>query len=519
MNALVYILYRSFFNTVKGLVRKPAALIAYIIVICLIVGSSIVAGLNTEGPGIQINSDIARSIFIGYTVFLFVIGLTTSLSGTSFFRMADVNMLFTAPIKAGSILIYGFVKQFATNFMLMLYLTLHYPNWKRMFGFIHGAGWILMVSYLLLLSLTSLLGMMLYSYVSRKPHMRSVVKRLILGSVVVFVLPIIVNTCKTGDLPNSAVTWLSNDYLKFIPLIGWFREMLMGAFTGVTAELLVYMLLTLAAIFASFIYLYRLDTGFYEYVVSGTEIRETMIKSMREGKSGASNVHRRYRKVKAKFTMEGSLAIFQRQMLERRKSGFWLISFRSIVLLTAAVIAAVSIPVDELYLFSGMLALSVYIMLIFTMAAVWEGELSLHYIYLIPARPVNKMLSSTLPEVIKILIEGVLIFGIAGIILKITLSVILAAVLAYVTIGALFVYSDLVVRRIFGKIHGNVLRIFFRIFLLMVIIAIVVVPAVMILVSTGNYALAFSAAAGINAIIVMLFMFIGTGLFKSPEVA
>ena len=132
--------------------------------------------------------------------------------------------------------------------------------------------------------------------------------------------------------------------------------------------------------------------------------------------------------------MEGSLAIFQRQMLERRKSGFWLISFRSIVLLTAAVIAAVSIPVDELYLFSGMLALSVYIMLIFTMAAVWEGELSLHYIYLIPARPVNKMLSSTLPEVIKILIEGVLIFGIAGIILKITLSVILAAVLAYVTI-------------------------------------------------------------------------------------
>ena len=33
MNALVYILYRSFINTVKGLVRKPAALIAYIIVI------------------------------------------------------------------------------------------------------------------------------------------------------------------------------------------------------------------------------------------------------------------------------------------------------------------------------------------------------------------------------------------------------------------------------------------------------------------------------------------------------
>jgi hypothetical protein len=242
-----------------------------------------------------------------------------------------------------------------------------------------------------------------------------------------------------------------------------------------------------------------------------------MVKSIREGKSGTSNVNRKYRKVKAKFTLEGSLAIFQRQMLEKRKSGFWLISTRTIVLLIGALLAAVSIPVDGLQLISGMLAVSAYIMFIFTMAATWEGDLSLHYIYLIPATPMKKMLSATLPEVIKILIEGVLIFGIVGVILRVSFWVILAAILAYSTLGAVFVYSDLVVRRMFGKIHGNILRIFFRIFLLIVIISFVVTPAVMIFVSTNNYALAFFTIAIINTVLVVLFMCIGTGLFKSPE--
>ena len=240
MSALIYILNRSFKNIVKGLIRKPAALIAYIIIAGLILTSSIMAGLNQDGPRVTMSLDVARSIFMGYTVFLFLIALTSSLSGTSFFRMADVNMLFTAPLKAGYILIYGFVKQIATNFMVMLYLALQYPNWKRMFGLIHGAGWILMISYMLLLLLTSLLGMVLYAYISRKPQRSSTVKKLIFGTVIIFVMPIVINTYKSGDLLNSAVMWLSKDYLKFIPLIGWFREMFMGAFTGVSAELILY---------------------------------------------------------------------------------------------------------------------------------------------------------------------------------------------------------------------------------------------------------------------------------------
>ncbi|MFY9175743.1 MAG: putative ABC exporter domain-containing protein, partial [Caldicoprobacterales bacterium] len=121
MSALVYIIRKSFKNNVKGLIKKPAALIAYIILACLLVLPSLFAKSHQQTPAVVVDLDIAKSIFMAYTLFLFVISVLSSLNGASFFRMADVNLLFTAPIKAGYILIYGFVKQLASNVMLMLF--------------------------------------------------------------------------------------------------------------------------------------------------------------------------------------------------------------------------------------------------------------------------------------------------------------------------------------------------------------------------------------------------------------
>ena len=110
-----------------------------------------------------------------------------------------------------------------------------------------------------------------------------------------------------------------------------------------------------------------------------------------------------------------------------------------------------------------------------------------------------------------------MIFGIVGVILSISFWEALAAILAYSILGDVFVNSDLVVRRLFGKIHGNILRIFFRIILLIIIISSAVTLAVLVFMSTNSQALALFMISVINTVLVILFMFIGVGLFKSPE--
>ena len=522
MSPLIYILRKSFKNTVKGLFRKPGPLIAYVIIGGFIIIPSLLSGSSGQRTGsLNVNPDVFKAVFMGYTVFLFVISSLSSLNGASFFRMADVNMLFTAPIKAGYILIYGFIKQLALSIMVMLYVGLQYPNWKRSFGLTDGAGWILMAAYMLLVTVTSLLGMLLYTYVSRKPERVTAVRKIIYGFVIALILPIIVNTFKTGNVLDSITGWLSHDYIKFIPLLGWFREILMGVFTGVTTEIWLYILFTLVITIAAFVRIYLMDTDYYENVLAGTELKEAMLQASRQGKAAQSNGQfkaiRRYRKVDAKFTLEGSLAIFQKQILEKRKKGVLLLPTRTIIMAVGAAIAALAIPVDGTELMLGILGVSAYLMLILSAATAWESDIAYHYIYLIPATPFKKMLASTLAGVIYTFIEGILIFGIIGVILRTALSLTLSAILAYTAIGTVFLYSDLVVRRMFGKIHANILRIFFRIFLLMVIIFFAVTPAVMISMATGNYALGLCTSAAVNVVLILLFMWIGTGLFKAPE--
>ena len=227
----------------------------------------------------------------------------------------------------------------------------------------------------------------MYSYVSKKPKRVARVRKIIYGSLIIFLLPILINTFKTGNVLDSIGQWLSNDYLKFIPIIGWFREILMGSLTGINGEVWLYTSLTLIVTIAAFIVIYRMDTEFYENVIAGTELKEAMLKASKEGKTAHVSSIRRYRKVNAKFTLEGSLAVFQKQMLEKRKKGFWLLPTRTIVMVVGAIIAALSIPADNIELMLGILGVAAYLMLILNMATAWESDISYHYIYLIPESP------------------------------------------------------------------------------------------------------------------------------------
>ena len=245
-----------------------------------------------------------------------------------------------------------------------------------------------------------------------------------------------------------------------------------------------------------------------------------MFEASKKGRSANTNIYRKYRKVNAKFTLEGSLAILQRQILDKRKKGFLLLPLRTIIFVIGAVIAALAIPAsDSMDLMLGVFSIAAYLTFIFSMVGAWESDLSYHYVYLIPAKPFNKMLAATIADVINMLIESILIFGMLGVLLKISPTIVIAIILAYAALGSVFIYSDLVVRRMFGKIHGNVLRIFFRIFLFIVIVIINIVPVVIIYLASESYALTFLISALVNSLVVLLFMWIGTGLFRSTELS
>lgn len=523
MTALLYLYGKSFKNNIKELFRKPSSLIGYIFIIFFFVLPSLLSGSGKGQSSMVIDLDIVKSIFFVYTAFLFYVSLASSLNGSSFFRLADANILFTSPIKSGYILVYGFLKQMVTNFVVMLFIGLQYPNWKRTFNLPDGAAWILMVTYMLLVAVVSLLGMLLYSYVSAKKERLPWVKRILYGSIIPLLLPAALYTINSRDIFASIIKWFSSDLIKYIPIIGWLREVFMGVYSGFSGQVVLFTILVFFVIVLAFIYIYRMDTGFYENALSGTESLELILQESRRGKAVNVYRNRKYRKVDAKFTMEGGMAIFQRQVLEGRKKGLFLFPTKTIILVLASIVAAFAIPLDassnfgNVELMMGILAVSAYLMLIMTMISAWQGDISNHYIFLIPESAFKKMLASTLAGIINMVIEGSLIFGIVGIILKVPPFTAISAALLYISLGVLIMYSDLLVRRLFGKIHGAVFRMFFRIFLLFLIIMLSVIPIIIVYMATESYPLAIFIPTLINLALIPLFMWIGKGLFVSPE--
>ena len=66
MSSLLYILKRTLVNMLKGLIKKPVALIAYILIAGFFITISILSGLDGEATKKSVDMDIVKAILVGY---------------------------------------------------------------------------------------------------------------------------------------------------------------------------------------------------------------------------------------------------------------------------------------------------------------------------------------------------------------------------------------------------------------------------------------------------------------------
>ena len=99
MKPLLYILRKNIKNSIRELKKKPLALILYLLVVIGIVSiiiSSFFTPSNTFKRGtVEVFGAIASTVIAVGVYYGIKQGIT---SGGSFFRFADVNLFFTAPV-------------------------------------------------------------------------------------------------------------------------------------------------------------------------------------------------------------------------------------------------------------------------------------------------------------------------------------------------------------------------------------------------------------------------------------
>ena len=203
MSAIFFVLRKSLKNTLLELLHHPAKLILYIFVIFIILASGISNMVGVDTEDVLLDMRILEGIYLGVLLLVLVPTLLMGLrSGTTFFTMSDVSMLFVAPISSKKILTYGLLKQAGTT-LLLTFLLLSYGGMAiRMFGLPVWQGILLLAGFALTIPLTQMATMTIYSYVNGNDRRIKMVKTVLYLLIVLLAAAIGWHIIRTGSLRN-----------------------------------------------------------------------------------------------------------------------------------------------------------------------------------------------------------------------------------------------------------------------------------------------------------------------------
>jgi hypothetical protein len=394
-------------------------------------------------------------------------------NGSSFFRLSDVNLIFTAPISPKKVLIYGFIKQLYTTLFIVMFLLFQIPN-ARNFLPITGPGIIiiLLVSFFLVFTM-SILGLLTYSITSKSSKTRSMAKKILNIVTATFGIALLSNIYIYKDFSKAAFSFLNNSFFTYMPFIGWFKSILMAAVNGITYTFFIHILLCVIVIIAMIYTLYKLNTDYYEDVLAATDKKEEMVAMKKSGNRNVNYGRKKFRKVKSGNVGNGSSAIFYRHLLEYKKSGIPFIDKMTIIMVGPGLASRYIFKDASM---STVLYFSIYMLFFFTLQGKWAQELSKQFVFLIPYSSISKLFYATLADLIKYTIDGLVLFVVSGFIFKSTPIISILCGITYASFGAIYTYGDVLARRFLGSIHSKALGKFIK----MGITLLVILPGIII---------------------------------------
>lgn len=160
--------------------------------------------------------------------------LTADKSGSSIFLMADVNLLFPAPMKPQSVLLFRLIMQTGTSLVLTIYLLFQVPNLMLNLGLNAGAAFAILGAWFLLLVYSKLVSVLLYTLSATHPAFKRRLRpalylllALIAGGYLLFAIT------GSGSYFEAALSFFNAPLTRFIPIWGWLKALV---FFGITGE-------------------------------------------------------------------------------------------------------------------------------------------------------------------------------------------------------------------------------------------------------------------------------------------
>lgn len=420
--------------------------------------------------------------------------------------MADVNLLFTSPIRSVTILFYGLIQQIGTSLLLGLFILYQYGWLHGLYGITSGFLFVILLGYAITLFCAQLTAMVIYSITSSDERRTLIFKGIfvvILGAMALYLFLTLMRNEK--NILPTLVEVINGSLFRLVPMGGWMMTAVASVSLGDAPALTITLLATALYIAAMVIIIIKLRSDYYEDVLKATEISFSAITSKKEGRIGEALPQRvkvGSTGIKGGF---GANAIYYKHKVENRRAKKILLDIPTFAIALVVVIFAFftrDIGIIGIFIFST------YMQLFSISMGRWVKELLLPYIYMIPEPPFKKLLNLIRGELPRLFLEGLIIYIPIAFILELSPIEAVFCIAARISFGYLFMAGNFLVDRVYGTVQSKgIIFIFYVIAVILLALPGIIIGAILmgvgVSVASKDGTMLLSIAL-INALVSML---------------
>lgn len=288
MRLILYYMTHTLKNQIKKLFRTWVAvflLVCMLVGVLFGVGAAVIASLVEDNAGEDSGTEevappeeepeplppeTVRSVVelaVGGIVLVILVFsvLTADKSGSSIFLMADVNLLFPAPMKPQAVLLFRLVMQAASSLLLTIYLVFQIPNLIMNLGLGVGAALSMLGAWFFALVYSKLISVLLYTLCASHPALKKRLRPALFAVLAVIAGAYLVTASQAeGGYFAAAVRFFNAPAGWYIPIWGWLKALVMAGFDGAALPAALFAVALLAGAVALIVIIQHIPADFYE---------------------------------------------------------------------------------------------------------------------------------------------------------------------------------------------------------------------------------------------------------------
>lgn len=463
MGAVGYLYKRTMVNRVRMALRRPVTYVYIALVLFYI----FILPVSLRMFAAQLKGDSPEGMVTVLTVVAFwmIPGNLIAYAKRKglMYRNSDVHFLFPSPVSPKRVLLYAHLKALVAQVLMNVFAAV-------CGGVVFGVSlWRLAVYFFFSLAVENLLegSIMLLLYGSERlgERQRAMVVKAAYGLLAVLAAMGVYWYFQEGLSLQAVASFLHSDMVQMVPVVGWYIGVLHLLFMGPTtvnlAATAAYGVLLVAAVAAA--WRMKCTGAFYEDAMKFAEDYEEVVKSRRQGDTQRRlGKKQKFGKAHVVWKGQGARALFYRQLLEYKKSKYFIFDISTFMALAAGIGIA--------YLYtrergSGFFetfgpfvipVVSGYLIFCFTaLNGKWAKELKSPYTYLIPDSAFRKLMNATAMQHVQSLANACLITIPGALVMGMTPLEILLCIFFYVVFSANKLYALAVAEAVVGASLGT----------------------------------------------------------------